>query len=127
MTCPTSAVLAADRPATTSVEMSALRERLGAAQAFDADLDHAIWRALCWRDHWRDVPVDSRLTADPLKAIALARLVAPGCRIDMSSETNERHSAVILIDERPAGYGRHSSLASAIVEAVLMRAASRAK
>ena len=60
--------------------MSRLIDRLREAKEGSEELSAEVWRALCWRDHAREIALGSPLTESLDAAVSLCERVLPGWR-----------------------------------------------
>lgn len=58
--------------------MTDLIARLREAKEGSRELSVEVWRALCWKDHSRELSIDTPFTTDLSAAVALAERVLPG-------------------------------------------------
>ena len=59
-------------------ELEEIRERVGKAEGPDRELDDAVWMALCWKDHSREIARgELALTGSMEAALSLVDLLLP--------------------------------------------------
>lgn len=107
---------------TSRPELQGLIERCEKATGPDRELDVAIWQALCWKDHYRDIAKGTVFTASLDASVALVERVLPGWHWSLDSfgeATAFDSSGAFLVAADDEHYGHNKHLPLAILAALL--------